>query len=127
MGLISASLRLLGVDVRAMDVAVVDGNGDQLTGFDGSRPANATLSNASLTNASSVVLAANAARREVYFEHEGNGTAYLAFAATATTSAYTLRIAGNSSGKLSLNGYTGVISGIRGAGTSTLRVTEVTT
>lgn len=127
MGLFSASYRQLGPDVIAVDVAVVDAAGNHVTGFDQSRPANAVLSTVNVTTTSGVMLAANPARREVYIEHEGSGTVFLAFAATATTAAYTLRIQGNSAHKLTLNGYTGVISVIRNAGTSTLRVTEVTT
>lgn len=120
------SLRELG-DARALDVAVLDGAGNQLTGFDGSRPAVATLSNVNATTTSGVMLAANPARRQVFIEQEGNGTTYVAFAATATVAAYTFKLPGNGSRELALNGYTGVISVIRGAGTATLRVTEVTT
>lgn len=124
---IPASILELVNGARALAVAVLDANGDQLAGFDGSRPANATLSTVAVTNTTGVMLASNAARREVYIEHEGTGTVYVAFAATATTTAYTMRVSGNNATRLTLNGYTGVISVIRSAGSSTLRVTEVTT
>lgn len=126
MGLYQGSFRPLG-DAFAADVVILDALGNPLTGFDGSRPANATITTVNATNASGVLLAANAARREVYIEHEGSGTVYIAFAATATTAAYTLRLQGNSGTRLTLNGYTGVISVIRASGSSNLRVTEVTT
>ena len=127
--LLGASLREF-TNARPMDVVLVDLNGDPIVSFSSTPeapPPNATLSTVNVTNTTGVMLAANAARREVYIEHEGTGTVYAAFAATATTTAYTFRISGNNSVRLTLNGYTGVISVIRNAGSSTLRVTEVTT
>jgi len=126
MSLISASLRFL-TNARALDVAVVDGAGDHVTGFDGSRPANATLTTVVASTTSQVLVAANAARRRLVVHNDGTGAIFVAFAATATTAAFTYEIGGNNTWDGPLNDYTGVVSIIRSGGTSNVRVTEVTT
>lgn len=127
MGLISASLRLLTGDVRALDVAINDANGNQLSGFDPSRPATATIATVAVSTTSAVLAAANAARRRLSVTNESNSTLYIAFAATATATAYTIPLAKGQTWEGVLNDYTGVVSGILAAGTGSARVTEVTT
>ena len=127
MSLLGASLRALGVDVRAQDVAVVDGAGNHVTGFDSSRPANATLTSVATSTTSAELAAANAARRQLFIHNDSSKTLYVAFAATATTTAFTVAIGANGSVPFALNGYTGVVSGILSSGSGNARVTEVTT
>ena len=123
---LSPSLRMLG-DARAADVAILDPSGNQLSGFDGSRPATAAITTVAVTTTSTSMLAANLARRQVIVSNEGSRTVYLAFAATATVVAYTVQIAANQHWVSVLNSYTGEISVITASGTATLRVTEITT
>ena len=124
----SLSPSLLNVgDVRAAAVALVDGAGVQVPGFDASRPANAALSTVPTTNVSAVLAAANPARRQVFITNESGKTLFVALAATATATAYTVQIASNQSWVSSLDGYTGAISGVLAGGTGNARVTEVTT
>lgn len=127
MSLISASLRALGLDVRAMDVAVVDGAGNHVTGFDSSRPANATLTSVATSTTSAVLAAANAARRGLFVHNDSGKILYVAFAATASASAFTAAIGANQSVLFPSEGYTGVVAGVLSSGTGNARVTEVTT
>lgn len=114
-------------NVRAAEVVLYDHSGNPLDGFDASRPANATLSQPSVTTTSSVIAAANAARRQVIVYNLSNTEVYVAFAATATTAAFTALVPKGGSWKSDLNGYTGVVSAITVSGSATLAVTEVTT
>ena len=126
MSLLSATIRLL-TNARAMDVSVVDANGDHVTGFDGTRPSAAAHTTVATSTVSATLLAANAARRQVFIYNDSNKTLYVAFAATATATAFAVLIPGNGQWESVLNGYTGVISGLLESGTGNARVTEVTT
>lgn len=125
MGLFTGAIRLL-TNTRAADVAIVDGNGDQITGFDGSRPATAAITTAAMTVASAVVIAANAARRQVMVYNDSNKELYVAFDATATTAAFSVLIPANGQWVSQRDSYTGVISGILPSGTGDAIVTEIT-
>ncbi len=114
-------------DTVAATVALVDGNGDQLTGFDSSRPATSTLVSVPASITSVVLRAANAARRQIIIVNNGTKSLFLAFAATATVSAFTLPLAANGIYESPVNGYTGVISGIWSAVNGSALVTEITT
>lgn len=114
-------------DVRASAVAVVNTAGVQLSGFDQSRPATAALTSVAGSATSVSLLAANAARRQVFIDNDSTKTLYVAFAATATIAAFTLRIASGQSWESELNGYTGAISGIWTSANGNARITEVTT
>jgi hypothetical protein len=121
------SFRELPNEVRAAEVALFDANGVQLSGFDQSRPANATLTQPAITSVSSVIAAANPARRQLIVVNTSGRTVFVAFAATATVAAYTVSIANNAQWESAPNGYTGAVSAIVASGTGTIRVTEVTT
>ena len=123
---IVVSARVL-TNADPMDVALVDGSGNQLTGFDPSRPATSTLSQASVTTVSSVVLAANPARRKFLLFNGTGKTAFVAFAGVASITAYTVSIPVGGLFESSNDSYTGVVSAITSSGTSTLQVTEITT
>ena len=124
---LSPSQIVLPTDVRADAVAIFDIAGNQLSGFDNSRPANATITTLAATTSSQTLLASNPARRQVFVTNEAGKTLYIAFAATASATSYTIPLAGGSSIILPLNGYTGLITAVLSAGTGNVRVTEVTT
>jgi hypothetical protein len=90
-------------------------------------PATAALTQPAQNAASAVVLAANANRRGFVIENapqDDIADLFLAFAATATTSAYTKRLRPGE-GWDRRGGYTGVISGIwSDAGSGSAKVTE---
>ncbi len=125
MSLIAATIRLLTGDVRAVDVAINDAAGNQLSGFDPSRPANATTANVATTTASATLFASNADRRQIYIYNDSNGTLYVKFGATASPTSYTLLIPKQGYWEGVLNTYTGVVDAVLSAGTGTARVTEV--
>jgi len=127
---ISPSLLILGSDnVRAATVAVVDTSGNQLSGFDASRPATATLTQVAAASVSTILLAANTARRRFMVHNSANKTVFLAFAATASLTAYSLPVPAGQSYEGPLNDYTGIVTFIGAAGinTNNLFVTEITT
>ena len=126
MSLLAATIRSL-TNARALDVAVVDTNGDQLSGFDSSRPANATLTTVAASATSVSLLVSNTARRQVFIQNDGNADLRVAFAATASATAYTVLIPKNGQWDSVLNSYTGAIAGIWTSATGSARITEVTT
>jgi hypothetical protein len=131
MSLVPASIRLLNDDVRALDIAVVDADGNQITDFTTTvqfpdPPSQAALTAVATSTTSAELLAANAGRRQVFIYNDSNATLFVAFAATATSTAFTVIIGKNSQWQSDLNGYTGVISGILSNGTGNARITEVT-
>lgn len=126
MGLLAASIRLL-TNARALDVAVTDANGDHLTGFDSSRPATAALTSVAASAVSVSLLAANADRRRVVIHNDGNKTLFVAFAATASVTAFTIVLAAGQVYDGRLNDYTGAISGIWSSANGSARITEITT
>ena len=123
-----ASVRVLaGAD--ALDVAINDAAGNQLAGFDPSKPTTAVLTSVATTTASSVVLlAANVARHGFYVHNVSGRPLHVAFAATSSATAFTFIIPANQGFEGPLKGYTGDISGILtgGASTGTAKVTELT-
>lgn len=126
MSLLAATIRLLTGEVRAVDVAINDAAGNQLSGFDQTRPANAAITTVAVSAVSAVLLALNAARRQVVVQNTSNQTIYIAFAATATTAAFTILIGKNGYWESQMNSYTGVMSVIA-SGAGNVVVTEVTT
>jgi len=118
------------VDTSAIDVVLVDVNGNPTFGFDASRPANATLTQLAVSTTSVSILAANPARRQAIIYNGSNKVVFIAFTATATTTAYTAQVPIGGSYETPLDGYTGVISGITATAPSAgnhVIVTEVTT
>ncbi len=127
MGLYQGSFRELA-DATAADVSLVDGNGDQLTGFDSSRPATATLSALPFSATSQVLLVSNPARREFLVYNATNKPVNIAYAATSSATAFSFILAAGASFESVLNSYTGVISAFwPAAATGSLHTTEITT
>lgn len=94
---------------------------------DPSRPANATLSSVAASVTSVSLLASNAARRQVIIVNDGNKTLYIAFAGTASATAFTVRLGGGQEFISEMNSYTGAISGIWDSANGSARITEITT
>lgn len=79
------------------------------------------------SSASTVVLkAANTARRGLSVFNDSTAALYLAFAATASTSAFTVKIGAGSHYEMPTPVYTGAVSGIWASANGNARVTEVT-
>lgn len=99
----------------------------QLTAINGKiSPASAALTQISRSNASQTMLASNAARKGFIAVNISGAVCFIAFSATATTAAFTYRLADNSSVEPNFGSYTGVISVIWGSnGAGTLVVTEL--
>ena len=127
MNFLLATIRLLTGDVRALDVAINDATGNQLSGFDSTRPATATLTNVVTSTTSAILLAANVARRQVFIYNDSNSTLYVKFGTTASVTSFTVLIPKNGAWESVLNSYTGTIDGVLSSGAGTARVTEVTT
>lgn len=85
----------------------------------------ATRTSPTVTNVVSTVLAANTARLGATFFSDGTGNVYLALGAAATTTDFTVRLTQNDYYEVPAD-YNGIITAIRSAGSSTLRVTELT-
>ena len=131
MGLFPGSVRPpFSSGATPIDIVLLDQNGDPVFGFDPSRPDTATQVEHTMTGATQLLLAANAARRQVIIENATNKPLYLAYAPTATAATRTETVPVGGVWRSDLNGYTGDISGILQAVPSSVNkvyVTEVTT
>jgi hypothetical protein len=88
------------------------------------KPATSTPTSTSASTTSALLFASNLARLGATVYNEGAATIYLAFAATATLSNYTIQIVSGGYYEVPF-GYTGAAACITSAGTSTVRVTEL--
>lgn len=84
----------------------------------------ATLSSISSSTSSQAVVAANPGRKGLILVNDSTANAYVAFAATATTSVYTLKMEAASTWILQAPVHTGAISVIWDAANGSLKVTE---
>lgn len=90
-------------------------------------PTTSTLSQVALSSSSQVALASNAARKGFVAVNDSSKLAYVAFAATATTGAYSYKIQPNTIIEPNFGSYTGIISVISVSGVSgNLVLTELT-
>lgn len=126
MALFPGSVRPL-TNSDAIDVAINDGAGNQLTGFDSSRPATSTITTVAASATSVTLLAANPARRRLVINNHSGSAVFVAFAATATATAYTYKIPANSNVDGVLNDYTGIVTGIWNTATGNAIITEIST
>lgn len=110
-----------------IDIVLVDATGAPVFGFDPSRPATGTLTQQTVVATSVVLLPANPARRFVTLYNGQNKLVYIAFAATASATAYTVQIPSGSEYEFDGSQYAGVVSAFGAAGaTGKVLVTEVT-
>jgi hypothetical protein len=89
--------------------------------------ATGTLSSVASSATSVTILALNASRKGMTVFNESTSILYLAFAATASLTAYTLQVPANSYYELPfVKTYTGIITGIWASANGNARVTELT-
>ena len=125
MGIYTGSFREL-TNATPADVSLVDAVGNQITSLAGNPPTTATLTTVAASATSVTVLAANANRKSVIIFNNSPKLLTLAFAATASTAAFTLQIGSFGTYEGQLAGYTGIISGIWPTATGNAQVTEIT-
>lgn len=86
----------------------------------------AAITTVNVTNVTTAVLAANAARQGVIITNEGPNAAFIAYAAAATVAAYTVDLVSGAYWEMPAPVFTGALSAIcAAAGTATLRVTAL--
>lgn len=102
------------------DIPISDNSGDYAS--------TAVITVVGRTNVSTALKAANSNRRGLILHNDSTGLCYVAFAGTASLSAFTVRMTGNST--LSLDKipvYTGIVTGIwASSGLGDMKVTELT-
>lgn len=86
----------------------------------------AAITTVSVTAASTLLLAANPARKGASFYNDGGAVVYLKLGTAASTSSFTVRLLNNDFYELSYPLYTGIIHAIAGSGSRDIRVTELT-
>jgi hypothetical protein len=105
----------------------MDRKGRQIVAF---QSGTGTLSNVSGSASSVTVLAANTARKGATIVNDSTALLYLKFGSSASTSSYTVVLAGAASAPFAYYevpfGYTGIITGIWASAAGNARVTEVT-
>jgi hypothetical protein len=90
-----------------------------------SNPSTAAISSVSVSTTSATLSASSSARKGLTIYNGASGALYVAFAATATTSAYTVQVAAGGYYEVPF-GYTGAVSGILASGTGSALVTTIT-
>jgi hypothetical protein len=112
-------------DQPSIDVDIVSGTITDITAF---TAPNAALSSVALSVTTVAVLSSNSGRRGLILVNDSNRDCYIAFAATASTSAYSFLMTKNSTYFMDKGTvYSGAIAAIWGSsGTGNLRVTELT-
>lgn len=85
-----------------------------------------TLSSVTASITSVTVLASNASRKGALIFNDSTALLYLAFAATASATAFTVKLTGGSFYEIPAPMYTGIITGIWVSATGAARVTELT-
>ncbi len=103
----------------------VDASGNASVKVGTNFSATATLSNVASSASTTQILAANSSRRGMMIYNDSTSVLYLSFAATASTSSYSLQLAANSFYEMPVPIYTGVISGIWASANGFTRVTEL--
>lgn len=123
---LTATIREL-LNSRPFDVAVVDAQGDHVTGFDSSRPATAAITSVASSATSVSLLAANAARRRVIVHNDSTKTLRIAFGVAASATVFSVIVPSKAQYESPLNDYTGELFGIWDSANGSARVTEITT
>lgn len=107
----------------------VDANGNLIVSAASvpTQAATATLTSVASSATTVVLLASNTGRKGAYFYNDSTAILYLAFAATSSTTAYTLQIPSNGFYEMPPTPvYTGTISGIWSTANGNVRITELT-
>lgn len=123
---ISAQLpTTLGQKVSASSLAVVLASDQSAIPVTPVAAATSTLTSVAASATTVVILASNTARKGCIVTNDSTALLYLAFSATSSTTAFSLKLFPNSS-YISDTLYSGVISGIWAAANGSARVTEFT-
>lgn len=107
-------------------------NADQLEGYLDTveslltGPSTSALTPIPASVSTTLILASNATRRGFILYNDSTQPCYVAYAATATTSAFTIRMSANSLYESPIPCYRGDISGIWNVAVGAMRVTELT-
>lgn len=114
----------LGPNASGASLSVVQATGTTFS-VSQSTSTTGTLSPVALSTSSQTLLASNAARKGFIVYNDSLNFLYVAFAATASTSAFSAKLQAGAS-YTSDTLYTGIITGISSAATGSARVTEFT-
>lgn len=86
----------------------------------------ATLSNVAASATSVSILASNTSRKGAIIQNDSSSAMYLAYAATASTTAYTVKIPANTGFEMPITPvYTGAMSAVWDTATGSARITEL--
>lgn len=85
-----------------------------------------TITSVAASITSVTLLASNTNRRGFIIYNDSNATCYVAFAATASATAFTKKLGANESWEYSLVTYTGQMTGIWNNANGSMRITELT-
>lgn len=88
------------------------------------QPTSATVSSVAGSATSVSLLASNAARKGMTVFNDSTSDLYMKFGATASTSSFTVKIAGGGFYQMPVNGYAGAVDGIWSSATGNARLTE---
>lgn len=108
-----------------LDVAIVDGSGNQITSFGGSSSATATRSSVSGSTSAVTILASNTSRKGATVYNDSTALLYLGLGSSVTTTDFTVPMPPRDYYEVP-SGYTGIITGIWAFATGNARVTELT-
>lgn len=111
-----------------IDAAIVDTLGNQLAGFDPSRPDTAVSATITVNNTAggTVLLAANAARRKFLIWNDSGAKIFIGYEAVLSASDFAYEVPNNGFYESDINDYTGEIRAFRTSGSGSVRITEIT-
>lgn len=115
----------LGQQVMASSLSVTIASNQTPISVVSTLSSTGTLTSVSLTTSTQVLLASNASRRGFMIYNDSLNMLFVAFAATASTTAFSTKIQPGGAYEPGID-YTGVISGISSAASGAARITEFT-
>lgn len=120
----------LPTGAKPLAVGITDTSGNQLSGFDPSRPSNSTLSSVAFATGTVTIAAANPVRRGLQIFNATNKPINVALATGASSGSFSFQLPTNGFYESDLNGYTGIVTAFWVGTASTgaaIHVTEITT
>ncbi len=109
------------------DTALINSAGELLVVSNPAAVSTSSLTSVTVTTSSTSLLSSNSNRKRFYIFNDSGAIIFVAFSATASTTSFTFTLANkafyDSDGGVI---YTGAISAIRGAGSGSVRITELT-
>jgi type 1 fimbria pilin len=111
-------------DATKNGIVVINPDGSNIGASGTTSATTGTISSVAGSTSTGVLLALNTSRKGALFFNDSTAILYLALAATASSTAYSVQIAGGAFYELSPL-YTGVISGIWSAANGNARITEL--